>query len=211
MKYFLRAICLVLAVSVVLAAPAIAGRWDTDTSEKAVDKAAPEVKPEAKSEAAPAASEPAPAKPAEAPAPEPAPAPAKPSFSPLDAGKVKAAVSEYVTGDMTLKGGEFYFNDTSTKAAKLWKLRKPQVHPDVRAVDAETSVVCVDMTSGKGDSKKLLDVDFWVKKGADKALKVTGIRVHKVGKKEQYIFDENNQVAPVPKKSRKKARRAAAS
>jgi hypothetical protein len=138
---------------------------------------------------------------APAPAAEAAPA------GGLDAGRVKDAVNAYLDKDMKLKGGEFLLYDAADK--KVVRLTKPVLQDSVRSQDANTSEVCVDMTSGKGKQKKTLDVDFFVVKDASGNLEVSDIKIHKVGKKERYIYDESNQVKPVPKKAKKSPRKKA--
>ena len=123
-------------------------------------------------------------------------APAAAAPANLDAALVKGVVGEYIEKDSRLKGGEFLVYDPTDK--KIWKLKSPKAHEDVRNQDVNVAVVCVDMTSGKGSDKKILDVDFFVVKSASGNAEVSDIKIHKVGKKEHYIYDENNQIRPVP-------------
>jgi hypothetical protein len=126
----------------------------------------------------------------------------------LDATQVKSVASEYIEKDMKLKGGEFLFYDPAE--LKVWKLKNPKIHEDVRNQDANVSVVCVDLVSGKGKTKTALDVDLFIVKGASGNVEVSDIKIHKVGRKERYTYDENNQIRPVPKKAKSRSKKKAA-
>ena len=128
----------------------------------------------------------------------------------LNADEVKAAVANYIEKDSALKGGFFLYYDTKGSAPKLWKLAKPKPGETVRNVDEKSSVLCVNMTHGKGKESRKLDIDFWVKKDDAGVLAVSQIMVHMVDKKPRYEFDENNQVVPVRKVGKKKTAKKAA-
>lgn len=132
---------------------------------------------------------------------------AAPAIKGMDAELVKAAALAYVEKDTAMKGGEFLIYDDTKGNKRVWRLKKPVVdgEPVVQAEDASV-VSAVFVTTKKGDKNKIT-VDFQVKKGASGSLDVTSIMIRKVNKNERFIYDDQGQVAPVPKKAKKKSRR----
>lgn len=126
----------------------------------------------------------------------------------LDEAAVKEAVLGYITTDTRLKGGHFLLFDTVMNRA--WRLKDPKPAGKARSQGPDASVVCVKMTSGVGNDRKTLDVDFFVGKGETGGLVVNDIKIHKVSNVERFTYDENNQIKVPAKRTVKKTVKKAA-
>ncbi|MCI0622138.1 MAG: hypothetical protein L0387_10805 [Acidobacteria bacterium] len=93
--------------------------------------------------------------------------------------KVQAAVEQYVKDEAQLKGG-FFLRDSAK--GEVRDLKFDYVHQGLEKTAAGEYAVCVDFLD---QSKRRLDVDFWLKPTASGDLQVSKIRVHKVNGVEQ--------------------------
>ncbi len=88
--------------------------------------------------------------------------------------KVQTAVEQYIKDEAQLKGG-FFLRDSSK--GEVRDLQFDYVHQGLEKTTAGEYAVCVDFLD---QSKRRLDVDFWLKPAASGELQVSKIRVHKV-------------------------------
>jgi hypothetical protein len=94
--------------------------------------------------------------------------------NPEVAAKVRNAVGSYVKQEANLKGG-FFLRDSKNNEVR--DLRFDYVHSGVGPAPGDQYRVCVDFLD---QSKKRLDVDFYLKPTDWGGFEVSKIRIHKV-------------------------------
>jgi len=95
-----------------------------------------------------------------------------------EAAKVRAAAENYVKQEQQLKGG--FFLRGPDKVTR--DLQFDFVHKDVEAASGDQNVVCVDFLD---QSKKRLDIDFYLSPNTSGGYDVKQLKVHKIDGVEQ--------------------------
>ena len=106
--------------------------------------------------------------------------------------QVKEAILDYIRSDTKLKGGSFLIWDD--KEQRIWNLDFSELHKKVMVLEDKTYFACVDFNAQvkqpDGSVKTAtLDIDFWLEKGEDGNLKVSMIKIHKVGGVPRYKYE----------------------
>ena len=91
---------------------------------------------------------------------------------------IKDAMRKHVAAVVD-ESGNFYINDDVTNEDLTLKF--VQVHDPVRQIDGDVYFACTDFHA-EGDSKKIYDVDFWLRE-TDGELKVFRTNIHKEPRK----------------------------